>query len=230
MNRKALITGYYASIVGISAFVAWTICFVVILLVNPFFIWTNYEDYIVTSLTTNQFYMHIAMVFMIIYAASFVIQVCSIGEVVEESNKFFAKLGGLFSIGFFSIISLNYFVQISAVRLQMNKGLTVGLEQFIQVNPISVIAAMNMLGWTVFFGLSCIFTAIAFGNTKNEKIIKRALLVNGVIVFIGLIGYLLDIATIVFLSMNLGMGAAVLIATIWLSKLFKEYLQKDSPN
>jgi len=38
----------------------------------------------------------------------------------------------------------------------------------------------------------------------------------------------LDSATIVFLCMNLGMGAAVLIATIWLSKLFKEYLLNDS--
>ncbi len=228
MNTKALRTGYVASIVGISAFVGWAICFVAILVVNPLFMWTNVQDYIVSTQTTNQSFMYIAMVLMIVYAASFVIQVSSIGEMVEESNKFYAKLGGLFSIGFFSIISLNYFVQISAVRLQLNNGMTVGLEQFIHVYPISVIAAMNMLGWTVFFGLSCVFTGLSLGNTRNETMIKYALLANGVIVFVGLIGYLLDSAVVVFLSMNLGMGAAVLIATIYMVKLFKTNLQHDS--
>ena len=39
--------------------------------------------------------------------------------------------------------------------------------------------------------------------------------------FLGLIGYLLDKSVVVFLTMNLGMGAAMLTATIPLSKLFK---------
>ena len=78
-----------------------------------------------------------------------------------------------------------------------------------------------MLGWTIFFGLSCIFVAWAFGNTRIERIIKYAFLANGAMMLITAIGYLFDIAIIVFLFMNIGMGVAVLTATIYLSKLFK---------
>ena len=75
-------------------------------------------------------------------------------------------------------------------------------------------AAINMLGWTIFFGLSCIFAGLALGNTKIEKVIKYAFLSNGVMMFLGAIGYLLDKSVVVFLCMNLGMGSAILIATI----------------
>jgi len=93
-------------------------------------------------------------------------------------------------------------------------------------NTISGIAAVNMLGWTIFFGLSCIFAAWVFGNTRIERIIKCALLANGIMMFSSAVGYLFDIAVLIFLCMNIGMGAAVLTAEIYLSKLFKNILQR----
>ena len=122
------------------------------------------------------------------------------------------------------MIGINYFIQISAARMQIKSGQINGLEKFIQANPISGIAAVNMLGWTVFFGLSCIFAAWAFGNTRTERIIKYAFLSNGVMILTSAVGYMFDIVIIVFLFMNIGMGAAVLTAEIYLSKLFKSKL------
>ncbi len=46
---------------------------------------------------------------------------------------------------FFVLIGINYFIQISAVRLQIKAGQTNGLGQFIQANPVSVFSAINML-------------------------------------------------------------------------------------
>ena len=88
--------------------------------------------------------------------------------------------------------------------MQIDSGHTSGLEQFIQANPISAMAAINMLGWTVFFGLSCIFAGLALGNTKLEKVSKYAFLANGVLMFIGVIGYLLDQSVVVFLCRKRG--------------------------
>ena len=161
------------------------------------------------------------MILMIVYGVCFVIQVCSIDEIVERSKKYYAKLAELFGIGFLTLICINYFVQITTVRMQIDMGQTNGLEQFIQANPISGMAAINMLGWTIFFGLSCIFAGLALGNTKIEQVIKYAFLSNGVMMFLGVIGYLLDKSVVVFLCMNLGMGSAILIATIPLCYLFK---------
>ena len=221
MNSIALKAGYWASVIGIAAFVGYTFCFFGILVVNPIFIWTNFDNYIMSVQTTNQIFKHIAMVLMIVYGVCFVIQVCSIDEIVERSKKYYAKLAELFGIGFLTLICINYFVQITTVRMQIDMGQTNGLEQFIQANPISGMAAINMLGWTIFFGLSCIFAGLALGNTKIEQVIKYAFLSNGVMMFLGVIGYLLDKSVVVFLCMNLGMGSAILIATIPLCYLFK---------
>lgn len=224
MNIAALKAGYWAAVISIAAFVAYTICFIIILCIDPIFVWTNFEDYIQTLQASNQVFKHIAMVFMIVYGACFVVQLCSIEEIAEPSKKFYAKISELFGTGFYVLIGTNYFIQISAVRMQIIVGQTNGLEQFVQANPISAFSAINMLGWTVFFGLSCLFAAMAFGNTKTEKIIKYAFFANGIMMLITAMAYIFDIVIVVFLCMYIGMGVAVLTATLPLCKLFKSLL------
>lgn len=221
MNSIALKAGYLASLIGIAAFVTYTFCFVGILVVNPIFIWTNFDSYIMSVRTTNQILKNISMIMMIVYGVCFLIQVCSIGEIVVGAKKYYVKLAELFGIGFLTLICINYFVQISTVRMQIDIDQMNGLEQFVQANPISGMAAINMLGWTIFFGLSCIFVGLALGNNRIEQVIKYAFLSNGVMVFLGLFGYLFNKSIVVFLCMNLGMGAAILTGTIPLCNLFK---------
>jgi len=84
--------------------------------------------------------------------------------------------------------------------MQIAIGQTNGLEQFIQANPISVMAAINMLGWTIFFGLSCIFAGLALGGTKLEQVSKYAFLSNGIMMFSCVTAYLLDKSVVVFLA------------------------------
>lgn len=116
MNRIALKAGYLASVIGIATFVLYTFCFIGILVVNPLFIWTNLENYIRSVQITNQIFKHIAMFLMILYGVCFIIQVCSIGEIADRTRKYYARLAELFGIGFLTLISINYFVQLSTVR------------------------------------------------------------------------------------------------------------------
>jgi len=225
MNNTALKVGYWAAVIAVVAFVAYVVCFVAILLTNPIFVWTNFDDYIKIAQTSNQAFKHISMVFMIVYGACFVIQLSSIEEIIETSKKYYAKIAELFGVGFFVLIGINYFIQLSAVRLQVKAGQTNGLEQFVQANPISAFSAVNMLGWTVFFGLSCIFIALALGSTKIEKIIKYAFFANGFMMISSAIAYILDVTILLFLCMYPGMGAAVMTATISLCKMFKDLKQ-----
>ena len=182
MNRIALKAGYISSVIGIATFVLYTFCYIAILVVNPIFIWTNFENYIMSVQTTNQIFKHIAMFLMIVYGVCFLIQVCSISEIAVKAKKYFAKLAELFGIGFLTLISINYFVQLTTVRMQVYTGQTDGLEQFIQANPVSGMAAINMLGWTIFW-IVLHFCRLALGNTKIEKVIKYAFLSNGVMMF-----------------------------------------------
>lgn len=221
MNDTALKVGYWSAIVAVGAFITYTVCFIAILFVEPIFIWTDFESYIKVAESSNQIFKHIAMLFMIIYGACYVIQLCSIEAIVKSTKKYYVKIAQLFGTGFFVLIGINYFIQISSVRLQINADKTNGLEQFIQANPVSGVSAINMLGWTVFFGLSCIFVALAFGDTKIEKIIKYAYLINGIMMIISAVAYVFDITILLFFCIYLGMGIAILMATIPISKLFK---------
>lgn len=228
MKNSILRLGYWSAIVGMVTFLVYTFCFIAILFINPLFLWTNYESYIEAVQTTNQFFKHQAMIFMIVYGASFVIQLAALEEIVKPMKRFYVKISKLFATGFFILISINYFIQISTVRMQINAGQIKGLEQFILGNPISAVAAINMLGWTIFFGLSCLFTAFTFGGTKLEKRLKAAFLASGIIMVIAAIAYLLDLVIIVFLCMYVGLGGAVFSTTILLAKLFKGFLNQPA--
>lgn len=221
MNTKALTMGYYSAGAAAISFIAYTVCFAAILWVNPLFVWTNYENYIQAMQTTNQTFKHIAMFFMLVFGASYVILLCSIGEIVETSRKYYAKIGQHFGVGFFTLIGINYFVQVTAVRLQISADQVVGLEQFVQENPISVLAAINMLGWTVFFGLSSVFLSLSLQNVGKEKGVRRWFMANGVIMGISGVAYAFDISIVVFLGMFIGMGVAVLLSTLCACRLFK---------
>ncbi len=128
---------------------------------------------------------------------------------------------------FAACIGIHYFVQISSVRLSIAKGQIAGLEQFIQSNPTSGIAGINLVGWTLFFALSCLFIAPIFVGSRLNKVIKYAFISNGIICILGGIGFVFDNIALIFLTLNLGMGAATLTATIALLIFFRR-LQKQS--
>lgn len=209
MNKIALRFGYWAAITAAAAFIVFTICFTAILIVNPLFLWTSFEAYLEAAQATNQTFKHMAMFFMLVFGACFVVQLGSIEEIAEPAGKYYAKLAKLFGLGFFVLTGMNYFIQISAVRLQVGARQTGGLEQFIQSNPLSGMAATNMLGWTVFFGLSCLFAALAFGTAGYEKIIRATFFANGIMMLLTAGGYIFNLSVMVFLFMNIGMGAAL---------------------
>jgi uncharacterized membrane protein len=84
--------------------------------------------------------------------------------------------------------------------LQIEEGITEGLSQFVQSFPISGIAAINMLGWTVFFYFSSIFVGFAFLGGKLEKFIKFIFIANAVNSLLGGIGYTFVIFSLIFLQ------------------------------
>lgn len=122
MNKTALQAGYWSSVIAIVTFIVYIICFVAIFIMEPVFTWTNVENYLSIVQTSNQFFKHIAMAFMIVFGVCYVIQVCSIEEIAAASKKYYAVLAKLFGTGFCVLIGINYFLQIIAVRLQINAG------------------------------------------------------------------------------------------------------------
>lgn len=74
---------------------------------------------------------------------------------------------------FATLIGVNYFVQISAVRFNLQMGQFAGLEQVLQANPLSAMSAINMLGFTLFLAchrcLSRRFSAAGGWKWSSER-------------------------------------------------------------
>ncbi|MBP1668763.1 MAG: hypothetical protein H6Q21_1129 [Bacteroidetes bacterium] len=226
MNTISIKSGKWAAIVSLSAFAVWIICFAAIAFLNPPFTWTNLTDYIVYTSTYNQAFKFVAQLAMLLFAPAFVVLLHGIEDRAEEGKKFMSRIALSFAIMFAISVSMHYFVQISSVRLSISRGQTSGLEQFIQANPYSGLAGINLVGWTLFFSLSCLFLAPVFSGGGLNRVIRYALLANAVFCLLGGFGYIMDYVILVGICLNLGMGGAMGTAVVGLLIYFNR-LKRD---
>lgn len=216
--------GFWSAVAIAVAFVLYTVAFVGILLTSPLFMWTNLEDYIFYTQHYGQSLQHLARFLMLLFGPLFVVLLNCIHDTTLPDRRVLSRIALSFGIAFAVLSSINYFVQLSTVRLSLASGQTAGLEHIVQANPYSTITAINMLGWTLFLGLASLFVAPVFGGDWLARIIRGAFLLNGVFCLVGGVGYVLEITALVFLTINLGLGVAVLVAAVGLAVWFRRGL------
>jgi hypothetical protein len=212
--------------VALVTFVVYTICFVAILLSAPLFTWTDVADYIAYVEAHGGLLRALAQASMLVFGLSLVVLLSSIHEVTRTERRVLTRIAMGFGMLFAVTIGIHYFTQLSAVRLNVLAGRTAGLEYFVQANPHSILSAINMLGWTVFLSLTSLFVAPVFSATRLERLIRGALVLNGLFCLGGGIGYVWDITWLIFVTTTLGMGAAVSVAAaalaVWFRKVEKQ--------
>lgn len=211
MNIRKI--GLWSSAVSLTTFIVYTICFAAIYFVNPPFAWTSQSDFIAYVTSNPQIFKYIAMTLMIVFSVSFVIQLECLRETVCEAKQFLARIAAHFALGFSVLTGVNYFVQISAVRLQLAAGQVEGIGQFVQSNPNSFISAVNLLGWTVFFGIACVLASLAMGKGRGERVAKYALMADGVMMLVSSVAYIFGYTVLQALFMFAGLGAATMVGS-----------------
>jgi len=224
MNQISLKLGFWAAVGSALTFVIFSVCFVAILAVQPLFVWTNMADFVVYAQGNGRFFQYLAQASMLIFGVLYVVALNSIHEIVPADKKILTRNSLGFGLIFAALIGVNYFVQISAVRFNLQMGQFAGLEQVLQANPFSAMSAINMLGFTLFFGLSSLFVAPVFSGGRLEKVIRIAFLANGVFVLVGGVSYLFQWLVLLFLTINLGMGAAMMVAMVALAIWFRRLM------
>jgi len=217
----ALKLGFWSAVTAFLTFVIYTICFVAILLSSPLFTWTTLADYVAYVEAYGGVLRPLAQFSMLLFGLSFVVLLNSIHEYTRTERKILTRVSVGFGLLFAVTVGIHYFTQFSAVRLNVLEGRTEGLEHFVQANPYSILSAINMLGWTVFLGLASLFVAPVFSAAGLERLIRFALLLNGVFCLSGGIGYVWEIKWLVFVTTTLGMGAAVMVAAAALAFWFR---------
>lgn len=213
--------GFWASVVSLVTFLSYAACFAANYSVNASFVWTNSGNFIHYSNTHSEQFKYIAMFLMIVFSFSFLIQLECLRETVCEENRFFLRIAVHFAIAFCVLVSLNYFVQISAVRLQLASRQTEAISQFVQANPNSFLSAVNLLGWTLFLGMACFFASLSLGKSHSERVMKGSFAANAFMMLSSCIAYLFSITVIQALFMFLGLGIAILMESTAMCVYYK---------
>lgn len=228
MHTLNLKLGFWAALLSALTYVIYAVCFVAILFLNPLFVWTDLPAYLDAAQETNQFFKHLAQFAMLLYAPLFLLLLNTIHELAPPRQKVLTRAAIAFGLGFVVLNNTAYFIQLSTVRLAVNRGEGAGLEQLIIANPAAAITAVSTLGWTLFQGPASLLVAPVFTGGRLERIIRLAFLANGVICLLGGLAFIFDITWLVFLTLNLGVGGAGLAIALSLALYFRRLVAVSS--
>lgn len=226
MNNLSYRIGIWSAQLLVFTFVIWIVCFIGIATTSPLFYWTNLPDYIDYFKSNSQHFQNIAKSSMLLFGPLYVLLINSYYDYAAENKKVLVRISLLFGLAFAILSSIHYFVQLTTVRINIEQGHFDGLGHLVQANPHSVMSSVNMLGWTLFLGLSSFSIFPVFKGDRFDKIIGYAFLFNGISCFLGGVGYLFHIDLLTFVFMNLGLGGAVMTFSIASISLFKRLKNK----
>jgi hypothetical protein len=227
MNQTTIKLGFWGAVGSAATFIVFTICFIAISITQPLFVWTGMPDFVAYAQGNGRFFQYLAQFSMLVFGVLYVVVLNSIHELAPADKKIFSRNSLSFGLMFAMLSGANYFVQITAVRFNMNTGQFDELTQALQANPHSVMSAINMLGITLFFGLSSLFAAPVFTGGGLGKVIRIAFLLNGLFLLLGAVGYVFQWLILLFLTVNFGMGASVFVVTTALAAWFRRRAAKS---
>jgi len=118
---------------------------------------------------------------------SFLVVMACIHGYASERKKIFSLVGLSFAIIYATLISTNYFIQLTFVNQT-----TFDVSIFSMTNPQSMMWVIEVLGY-FFMGLATLFAAPVFSSGRIEKIIKWLFIINGILGIGALIGYGLNV-------------------------------------
>lgn len=208
MNIRKL--GFRSSAACFLIFCAYIVCFVLNYRNNPSFSWKTAGDFIRYENAHDEIFKYLAMALMVVFGICFVLQLECFRETVKAEKRFAVGVAVHFAVGFSLLTGVAYFVQIGAARLSVAAGQTEGIGQLVQANPNSFVSAVNLLGWTLFLGVSCLFVSAAAGGGPAGRVIRYSTLANGLMMLTACAAYLLGIVILQALLMFLGLGAAMM--------------------
>jgi hypothetical protein len=220
-TQMALTLGYWSALLMVATFAVFTMAFIAILLTGPLFVWSDLASYLAYVRSGHTFFQDLARWMMLLFGPLVVVLFASLYELASGERKLLARIGLSFAIIFAALTGINYFVQLTAVRLAIQKDVTAGLDQIVQANPISAVAAINVLGWSLFFGLASLFAAPLFPGRGLARFIAICFWLNAAMCLLGGLGYVLDNTALVFVTLNFGMGGAVLGFAAGLTVFFR---------
>ncbi len=222
MSAIASKLGYWSTVTCLFSILLFIIGFSAIIILHPVYEWTSFQDYILYNNNYDQSFKHLAQLSMLLFMAAFLVILNTLHFLAEAPQKLFTSISLHFGTAAMTLVSLCYFVQLTAVRWNFANNNAEGLEHFVQFYPDSAILSILMLGFTFFLGLASLFMVPVFQFQGSSKMVYWGFLLNGGFAILGLVGYVLQILPLIFISTNFGMGLGQIILFTGLLRWFRK--------
>jgi len=147
---------------------------------------------------------------------SFLVVMACIHFYASDEKKVFSLVGLSFAIIYATLISVNYFIQLTFVR----QG-TFDVSIFDMTNTHSMMWVIEVLGY-FFMGLSTLFAAPVFGKGKVESLVKWLFVANGILGILTPIAYALSLPMEILLGGLIVWDIVMPLATASLAYLFRQ--------
>ena len=168
----------------------------------------------VAGITATASIQPFATIIGFLLTPTFLVVMACIHCYASESKKVFSLVGLSFAIIYATLISLNYFIQLTFVNQS-----TFDTSLFSMTNPQSLMWVIEVLGY-FFMGLATLFAAPVFGSDGIEKIIKWLFIVNGILGIGALLGYGMNVPLEIMLGGLIVWDIVMPVSTALLAYLF----------
>jgi len=172
---------------------------------------------IVAGITATASIQPFATIIGFLLTSSFLVVMACVHCYAPDDRKVFSLIGLSFAIVYATLISVNYFIQLTFVHQS-----TFNASMFDMGNNQSMMWVIEVLGY-FFMGISTLFAAPVFGSGRLGNYVKWLFVLNGVL------GLLTPVAYVINLPMNIMLGGLIVwdivmpLATASLAYQFKSY-------
>jgi len=117
----------------------------------------------------------------LLLGSSFLVLVVCIHQLAAPDRRVWSHAAVAFATVYAVMISINYFVQLAWVAPRLASGNVHGIEPFIFEPFDSFLYAVDILGYS-FMSLSTLFAARVFTGGGQERVVRRFLTANGLLI------------------------------------------------
>jgi hypothetical protein len=168
----------------------------------------------IAGITATASIQPFATIIGFLLTSSFLVVMACIHCYASEEKKVFSLVGLSFAIIYATLISINYFIQLTFVRQN-----TFDVSIFSMTNSQSMMWVIEVLGY-FFMGLATLFAAPVFGSRRIERLIKWLFIANGILGILTPIGYGLNLPLEILLGGLIVWDIVMPISTALLAYLF----------
>jgi len=112
-------------------------------------------------------WMYLGLLMML----AFLVLAACVRERAATGHEVFGTIGLSLAVASFTVIAVDYFIQLRTVQPALLLGESEGLAILSQYNPHGVFIALEELGFLT-MGLSFVFLALSLGNSRLERITR----------------------------------------------------------